>query len=58
MLVRHHPVESMSLKTLKRTADELKVDLGGCIEKDEMRKKLKVRRCDRCPICLDEFEES
>lgn len=58
LLKRHDPVEPMTLKTLKRTADELNLDIGECIEKEEIRKKVKVRRSDRCPICLDDFKAS
>ena len=58
LLVRHHPVETMTLRTLKRTADELNIDIKQCVEKDEIRKKVKVRRNDRCPICLEDFKDS
>jgi predicted Zn-ribbon and HTH transcriptional regulator len=58
LLVRYDPVDTMSLKTLKRTAGELHLDIGDCIEKGEIRKRVKTRRNDRCPICLDDFEDS
>ena len=58
LLVRHDPIETMTTRTLKRTADQLKLNIGGCIEKDEIRKKVKVRRNDRCPICLHDFDSS
>ena len=58
LLVKYDPVETMCLKTLKRTAGQLQLDIGDCIDKEEIRKRVKTRRNDRCPICLDDFGES
>ena len=58
LLIKYDPIQTMTASALKNTAKRLHINIDGCVEGEEIRKKIKIRRSTSCPICFDVFEDN